>query len=995
MAAKPTYEALEQRVNTLELEAALLRQSEHKLNSHLQNTPIGAISWDLNFRAVEWNPAAETIFGYSKEEAKGKHVTELILPAEIKEEIDDVFQDLISEKGGTRSTNDNVTKDGKRVVCDWYNTTLKDADGKVVGVASLVHDITSRKQAEAALQASEKEYRSTLNDLLVGVVVHARDTSILFSNTEASNILGLTYEQLSGKQAIDPSWNFVHEDSTIMEVEDYPVSKVFSTETPLYDYIVGINRPDKDYVIWVIVNASPVFSNENNLDKVIVNFADITATKRAEEALEQRILALTIPLDSPEHINFEDLFNIDDIQRLQDEFASATGVASIITHTDGTPITRPSNFSRLCNEIIRKTEKGLANCYKSDAVIGRLSDKGPIIQQCLSGGLWDAGAGISVGGKHIANWLIGQVRDETQTADEMRTYAREIGANENDFIEAFNEVSSMSREQFESVAQALFTFANQISTSAYQNIQQARFITNRKKAEKELRESEKKHKTLVNNIPGMVYRAFPDWSIEISSGLENISGYTVSELNAKENHWLSLVHPDDLEQVLKEGTQLSTKQGNITQQYRIISKEGFTRWVEDHKTALFSNVGEFLGVDGVVLDITERKDAEKQRYNLESQLRQAHKNEAIGTMAGGIAHDFNNILAAIIGYADMAKGDIPDFSPAKHQIEQVLKAGNRAKDLVRHILTFSRMSSFPQGHVHVNLSSLVKEVVKFQRSTIPTTIEIISDIDENCGQITGDPTQLHQVIMNLCTNASHAMDEENGTLEISLKKTEVDLHPGTYIQLSVSDTGTGLSPELIDKIFDPYFTTKAVGKGSGMGLAIVQSIVKNHGGFIKVESKVGKGSTFLVFFPRLKKDLLVEDNEKVAEIPTGTEKILFVDDEEMLADIGKIFLERLGYSVTSVTDSGEALELFLDNPSFFDLVITDQAMPQFSGTDLAKQFLQIRPDVPIILCTGYSSMTNEEKARSIGIRGYVMKPIDNSAISGLIRELLDGREPIR
>ncbi len=302
MAEKPTHEELEQEAVIRKHKKKALLESQHNIIPHLQNTPLGAISWDLNFRVVEWDDAAEAIFGYSKAETMGKHATELILPEDKKKIVDDIFQDLISEKGGIHSTNENLTKDGSQIICDWYNTVLKDADGKVIGVASLVHDITYRKQSEEVLRTSEEEYRSTLNNLLIGVVVHANDTSILFSNPEATNILGLTDEQMSGKTVIDPAWSFIHEDLTILKVEEYPVSIAFSTQKPLYDYVLGINRPDRNYITWVIANAIPVFSNENELGKVIVNVVDITALKQTEEKLARLNVDLKVKNEELEQV---------------------------------------------------------------------------------------------------------------------------------------------------------------------------------------------------------------------------------------------------------------------------------------------------------------------------------------------------------------------------------------------------------------------------------------------------------------------------------------------------------------------------------------------------------------------------------------------------------------------------------------------------------------------------------------------------------------------
>ncbi len=384
-----------------------------------------------------------------------------------------------------------------------------------------------------------------------------------------------------------------------------------------------------------------------------------------------------------------------------------------------------------------------------------------------------------------------------------------------------------------------------------------------------------------------------------------------------------------------------------------------------------------------------------ERKNIEIQLRQAHKMEAIGTLAGGIAHDFNNILAAILGYADMAKDDLPYYSPVKYQIEQVIKAGNRAKDLVKQILHFSRNKA--EERVPVQIHLIANEALKLLRATIPTTIEIIQNIDPTCGNILAEPTQIHQVLLNICTNAAQAMDAEGGTLTVSLggcKLTENTSLDSTkskeYIRLSVKDTGPGIDDDLHDRIFDPYFTTKEVGKGSGMGLAVVAGIVRSHGGIIQVGSKPGEGSEFKVLFPRLE-EKTQQDSEFSSPPPTGNERILIVDDDESMTDMTKLRVERLGYQVTATTSSKEALETFRSQPDSFDLVITDQTMPELTGEKLAKELLRLRHDIPIIICTGYSSNLDAEKANFVGISAFIMKPVDKSELARTIRNVLEKR----
>ena len=394
-------------------------------------------------------------------------------------------------------------------------------------------------------------------------------------------------------------------------------------------------------------------------------------------------------------------------------------------------------------------------------------------------------------------------------------------------------------------------------------------------------------------------------------------------------------------------------------------------------------------------DITLRKKAEKDKRIVREQLRHSQKMEAIGTLSGGIAHDFNNILTTVLGYADMAKGNIPDGNLAKNQIDAVIKAGNRAKDLVKQILAFSHKAE--ESLLPVDVQLLINETISFLRATIPSSIKIESNITPDCGYILADPTQIHQILMNLCTNSSHAMEDESGVLYIDSSVVELqakDLEngsfqkPGFYILLSVRDTGSGIEEELLDRIFDPFFTTKEVGEGTGMGLSVVHGIVKRHKGIIKVESMPGKGTTFKLFFPRIETSPH-EEPEHRSLFPVGKENILIVDDDVDIANLTRKRVEVFGYTATAMTNSLKALELFRSDPGAYDLLITDQTMPDMTGEQLAKELLTIRPDIPIIMCTGYSSKIDANKANKIGINGFLMKPFDNAELTKTIRQVLD------
>ena len=522
-----------------------------------------------------------------------------------------------------------------------------------------------------------------------------------------------------------------------------------------------------------------------------------------------------------------------------------------------------------------------------------------------------------------------------------------------------------------------------------------RDITEYKKAEEALRESEQRYQSIINaspdnititDIEGKILMISPAGLTMFGYGSDTeVLGESVADHLALEDRDRALSNL-----ALKAHGLLSGQD-----EYRGLRKDGSTFDIEVKSDFIRDDEGKPVRVVVIVRDITGRKKAEEERKNMQSQLQQAQKMEAIGTLAGGIAHDFNNILGAILGYAEIAQEDCRSGSVNPSDLDQVIQAGNRARELVKQILAFSRQAESQK--IPLQPTVIVKESIKLLRSLLPTTIEIRQDIDPEADLVLADPTQIHQIIMNLCTNSFHAMEDTGGTLSISLRNkvlTPQDLssvphvQPGRFVQLSVTDSGPGITQDILEKVFDPYFTTKEAGKGTGMGLAIVHGIVKSFGGFAVCRSDIGRGTVFEISLPSLLKK--IEPEAKSVElIPVGTERILFIDDEEMLAKMGRTMLERLGYSVTVRMSSIEALTTFKNQPDAFDLVITDQTMPGMTGIDLARSLMQIRPGIPIILCSGYSNLISEEKARLIGIRGFALKPLAKNQIALHIRRVLD------
>jgi len=396
--------------------------------------------------------------------------------------------------------------------------------------------------------------------------------------------------------------------------------------------------------------------------------------------------------------------------------------------------------------------------------------------------------------------------------------------------------------------------------------------------------------------------------------------------------------------------------------------------------------------------LRERAEARKgveEKARLEQQVRQGQKMEAIGTLAGGIAHDFNNILAAILGFTDLAKYKLPKDSELVHDLDNVLQAGLRAKELVKQILAFSRQAEQERRPIEVYL--VLKEALKLLRASIPTTIDFQLNIDETSGAVLADPTQIHQIIMNLCTNAYHAMRaNDSGLLGVTLRAVEIRgqeanalLRPGKYLELVVSDTGCGMTPAIMERIFDPYFTTKPHGEGTGLGLAMVHGIVTQYGGEIRVESALGRGTTLRVYLPQAESDGAEIARIIAQQMPGGNERVLVVDDEPTVLAMHTAMLQRLGYRVTTLASSVEAQAEFASRPQEFDLVLTDMAMPGMPGDVLAYKIRQLRPDIPILMCTGFSEKLTPERAKAVGIGKIIMKPLLFRELATSIREFLD------
>lgn len=514
-------------------------------------------------------------------------------------------------------------------------------------------------------------------------------------------------------------------------------------------------------------------------------------------------------------------------------------------------------------------------------------------------------------------------------------------------------------------------------------------IAERKRSEEAVRESE----ASLAEAQRIAHVGSWDWDIEadivsFSDEILRIFGLEPGDVSDAYDTFIEAVHPDDRDAVRKAVDDALQGRGPYNMEYRIVRPKGDIRILRSQGLLRCSESGEPTHLLGTLQDITEQK-------NIEESLRQGQRLEALGTLAGGIAHDFNNILGAIIGFTAMAHQEAPEDSQLKEDLHEVLSAANRAKDLVSQILTFSRQAK--EDRKPLRLHHSVEEAIRLLEATLPVSIEIRSMLDKECGVVIADGSQIHQLVINLGTNAYHAMKESGGKLHIGLVQVEVDeslaasepdLHEGPYAKITVADTGHGMDSSTLHRIYDPFFTTKDSGQGTGMGLSTVHGIVQVHGGAILVESEIGRGTVFQIYLPCVDQAELL-DVEETNPIPRGSERILAIDDEAMLLRFLEKALVPLGYSVTAMESSQEAIDLFRSEPNAFDLILTDLSMPGMSGKQLVREALRIRPDVPIVLATGFSEDITNQVAMRMGTRKLILKPYTIRLLAEAVREAVE------
>lgn len=927
--------------------------------------------------------------------------------------------------------------DGREIPVSQVIIVHKASDGKVSFLSTVARDISEQRKAREELRESEERFRALVEFAPIGIAVTV-DDRIVYLNAKCLELMG-------GKDPNQVIGRFAH-DFAAPEIRDAMRRRrkaVLEENIPAPMIEAGLVRLDGTIVSVDSAAVPFVFSGR----RAILNLLqDITERKLASERVFQSEARLRACLENTPYVAVQwydaegrvVFWNRASELMFGWRSSEATGLTlDRLIHTEE----EAAGFVRLLRQIAQTGE-----AHGPIEFPFRRRDGAE--RFCLStifsipapdGKLWFVCMDIDVTERKLAEEAARRseelfraiVRDQSEMIvrwkpDGTRTfvneaYCRTFGKPASELVGSsfFPLVAESCREGIRAKIDAL-TPESPITTGAHESIlpdgglcwqewtdrgifddsgklvelqSVGRDITERMHAEKALRQSEERLDLALSCITDGVW----DWDLRtnhaiISPRLKEMLGFTDAELP---NHFDSFVrqsHPEDLPRAQSSlATYFKTRQRQGIE-LRLRTKSGEYRWFSLRGQAVWDETGAPIRMVGSMTDITERKKSEQERARLELQLRQAQKMEAIGTLAGGIAHDFNNILTAIMAYADLARMDLsqPDV-PA--YLTNVLNGCERAKDLVGQILTFSRQQKHERKPA--KLQPLVREVLKLLRSALPPTISISEEISPDAPVVLSDSSQLHQVLMNLCTNAAHAMRAKPGVLKVSLIPFEAsldfvatipELRPGLYAKLSVQDSGIGMSPETVSRIFEPFFTTKGHGEGTGLGLAVVHGIVKEHDGAITVYSELGVGTTFSVFLPA-RQSPEIQAQEGVATFgPLGQgERVLIVDDESIICRAASKILECHGYKPAIETDPVRALDRFRTNPREFDLVITDLNMPGLSGTELAVHILRANPGIPILLASGYSGTWTQERLAEIGIRGLVMKPYTAAALCSQVR----------
>lgn len=899
---------------------AALQQSENRFRALIEKSTDVMTLIAADGTVLYGSPAVRRVLGYDSEELVGHSVFRFFHPDD-QPKAQAALADLCARpRKSVALVLRYRHKQGTYRCLEGTGTNLLDEPG-VHAVVLNYRDVTERNQVEAALRESEAHYRTMLEGVEAGVVVHAVDSRIVTFNAQAAELLGVAAADLTGRTASDPGWRFVRADGTPITEAEFPFGRAIASRELVRDMVVGVHRPGPGDLVWLLVSANPVLTALGEVAEVIVTFVDITARIAAEQAVR-------------------------DTATFTDDVLNSLTAHVVVLDERGTIIA--------VNEAWRRFAQ----------------DNGPCTDEFIGANYLAVGGACTPG------------KDLPEAKESMVGIGAVLAGTRTSFTLEYP-CDSPTRARWFRMHVSPLTGRRRGVVVSHQD------ITEQRQGLEALRTSEKRFKALFEQTAVGVALCDVDSGrfVQVNQRYCDIMGRTRSDL--LQVTFAAVTRPDEAGDDRKtlEEMRAGTRP-EFSREKRYLRRDGSEVWTSMTVSAMWSPDETPDYFIAIVQDISGRKQ-------LEEQFRQAQKMEAIGTLAGGIAHDFNNILTAIVGYVELGRMVLKDNPEVRQYLGSVLKASSRATDLVRQILTFSRRQRSERRVIA--LQPVVTESLALLRATLPWTIAFETVLAPDAPVVLADASQVHQVLMNLGTNAWHAMTDQPGRLGVTLERCVVDaahaaeqtrLHPGVYARLSIRDSGCGMDQATQRRIFEPFFTTKGPGEGTGLGLAVVHGIMESHDGAVTVYSQPGEGTVFHLYFPA---QAGAEEVAALKESPLARgrgEQVLVVDNEESIVTLMVQALGALGYAAEGVTQAVTALARVRENPARFDLVLTDQTMPEMTGLVLATELRKIRADLPVIVMSGYSSPLMVERVAAAGVRQLLAKPATLHALATAVQTAL-------
>jgi PAS domain S-box-containing protein len=1047
-----------------------LRDRERQFSAVAEALPGPVSRIDAQGRYLYANRVYESWFGISAGDIVGRTHRDVLGETRWAQVAGFVQRALAGE--AVRYESPVRTEDGQRIHLLVNLVPDRDEQGAPAGFFTIATDITERKRAEDALRDSESRVRALLDSLSSGVVVHSPDTAVQQANPTACAILGLSLAQMMGKVSLDPAWHFLEEDGRPMAVERYPVQQLARSGRPLRNFIGGVQRQDRARPLWVLCNGFAVQSPEGELQQWVVTFTDITERKEAEEELRRsegrlrlagriallggwrlereslefsftpEALLILQPGNGPgagamtaDPVDFETaLATVDPVDR------ERTRAALLHSLDSGSPFDQQMyvlrGTQRRCMRVLGEVERDAAGQVVAlqgavqditdaqrerqqlqllEACVAQLNDV-VLVTEALP--LDEPGPRIVFANQafeRLTGWapaeLIGQsprcLQGPLTDRGELQRIRQALEAAEPVRAELVNYHRSGRPYWIDLVIAPVFDAEGQVT----HRVAVQRDVTQRKQDEASLREAQQSLQATLKAVPDLLFEL--DLDGRILSQHSPSDDLLLQPDEAVLGRQVRQVLPADAASVVMDALRQAHEHGrSIGQQYSLQLPIGL-RWFELSVSSKPAPPGQRPRFISLARDITQRKRADDERQALERQLREAQRMESIGTLAGGIAHDFNNILAAILGNVALAREDLPADHAALTSLEQIQRAGQRARSLVQQILTFSRRG--PQTLTVQPLRAVVEETLGLLRATLPAGVRVDTLLGDDPLPVLADATQLPQVLMNLCTNAWHALPEDGGRIAVGLEALTADdprraalgarhaiaglqaLPDGPCAHLWVQDNGRGMDAATRQRIFDPFFTTKPVGQGTGLGLSVVHGIVNNLEGAIRLDSSPGQGSCFHIFLPLASTSASATTLEAApTDVNSATRggHVLYVDDDEVMVLMVQRLLERAGYHVVTCADAHQALALLSDTRQPVDVLVTDFNMPEMSGLDLCRQVRELRPGLPMAISSGYISDRLRLEAGTLGVRALLKKENTLDELPGMVQQLLQSPQAL-